>query len=43
VVMRIGGSHILDYRLTDGGEVISLKPWPSFTPGSFLVLISVKG
>jgi hypothetical protein len=24
--------HFLDNRLTDGGEVVSLMRWPSFTP-----------
>jgi hypothetical protein len=34
--------HFLDNRLTDGGEV-SLTRWPPFTPGRFLVLISIRG
>jgi hypothetical protein len=25
-------SHILDNRLTDGGKVVNLTLWPSFTP-----------
>jgi hypothetical protein len=33
----------LDNRLTDGGEVVSLTRRPPFTPGRFLVLISVRG
>jgi hypothetical protein len=35
--------HFLDSRLTDGGEVVSLTRRPPFTPGRFLVLISVRG
>jgi hypothetical protein len=36
--------HLLDSRLRDGGEVISLKQLTKFyPPGRFLVLISVKG
>jgi hypothetical protein len=34
--------HFLDNRLTDGGEV-SLTHLPPFTPGRFLVLISIRG
>jgi hypothetical protein len=34
--------HFLDNRLTDDGEVVSLRRRPPFTPpGRFLVLISV--
>jgi hypothetical protein len=34
----------LDSRLTDGGEVVSLKPWLHLFPlERFLVLISVRG
>jgi hypothetical protein len=36
-------SHFLDRLLTDGGEVVSLTNRPPFTPGRFLVLISVRG
>jgi hypothetical protein len=35
--------HFLDNRLTDGGEVVSYTRRPPFTPGRFLVLISVRG
>jgi hypothetical protein len=35
--------HFLDTRITDGGEVFSLMRRPPFTPGRFLVLISVRG
>jgi hypothetical protein len=35
--------HLLHNGLTDGGEVVSLTRRPFFTPGKFLVLISVKG
>jgi hypothetical protein len=35
--------HFLENRLTDGGEVVSLTRRPLFTPGRFLVLISVRG
>jgi hypothetical protein len=35
--------HILDNRLTVGGDVVSLTRRPPFTPGRFLVLISVRG
>jgi hypothetical protein len=36
--------HLLENRLTDGGEVVSLARRPPFTaPGRFLVLISVRG
>jgi hypothetical protein len=35
--------HFLDNRLTDCGEVVSLTRQPPFTPGRFLVLISVRG
>jgi hypothetical protein len=35
--------HFLDSRLTDGFEVVSLTRWPPFTPGRYLVLISVRG
>jgi hypothetical protein len=35
--------HFLDNRLTDGGNVVSLPRRPPFTPGRFLVLISVRG
>jgi hypothetical protein len=34
---------VLDNRLTDGGEVVSPTLRPPFTPGIFLVLISVRG
>jgi hypothetical protein len=38
-------SHILDNRLTDGGEVVSLTRQPAalYPPGGFLILISVRG
>jgi hypothetical protein len=36
-------SHLLDTRLIDGGEVATLMRRPPFTPGIFLVLISVGG
>jgi hypothetical protein len=37
--------HVLDNWLTDGGEVLSLKRGPPFTPppGRVLVLIYVRG
>jgi hypothetical protein len=35
--------HFLDNRLTDVYEVVSLMHQQPFTPGSFLVLISVRG
>jgi hypothetical protein len=36
--------HLLDNRLTDGGEVVNLtRPPPLYCPGRFLVLISVRG
>jgi hypothetical protein len=35
--------HFIYIRLTDGGEVVSLTHRPPFTPGRFLVLISVRG
>jgi hypothetical protein len=36
--------HLLDNRLTDGGEVVSIMRWPRPTPQKhFLVLISVQG
>jgi hypothetical protein len=35
--------YFIDNGLTDGVEVVSLEPRPSFTPGRFLVLISVRG
>jgi hypothetical protein len=35
--------HFLDNRITDDGEVVSLRSRPPFTPGRFLVLISVSG
>jgi hypothetical protein len=39
-----GLPHILDNRLTDGGEVVSLtRRRPIYAPGRFLVLISVRG
>jgi hypothetical protein len=34
--------HLLDIRLTDDGEVASLKGLPLFTPRKILVLISIK-
>jgi hypothetical protein len=34
--------HFPDSRLTDGREVVSLTRWPPFSPGRFLVLISVR-
>jgi hypothetical protein len=34
--------HVVDNRLIDGGEVVSLTRRPPFTPGIFLVLISVR-
>jgi hypothetical protein len=36
-------THFLDNLLTDGGEVASITRRPLFTPGRFLVLISVRG
>jgi hypothetical protein len=43
-VVRRRGSHIfLDNRLTDSFDVASLTRRPPFTPGIFLVLISVRG
>jgi hypothetical protein len=38
-------THFLDNRLTDGGEVVSLTRQQAalYTPGRFLVLISVRG
>jgi hypothetical protein len=33
---------IIYNRLTDGGKVARLTRWPPFTPGRFLVLISVR-
>jgi hypothetical protein len=36
--------HILDNRLTDGGEVVSLTLRPTLLrPGRFLILIPVRG
>jgi hypothetical protein len=35
--------HFLDNQSTDGGEVVSLTCELAFTPGRFLVLISVRG
>jgi hypothetical protein len=35
--------HFLDNQLTDSGEIVSPTRWPNFTPGRFLVLISVRG
>jgi hypothetical protein len=35
--------HLLENRVTDGGEVISIMRQPPFTPGRFLGLISVRG
>jgi hypothetical protein len=32
-----------DIRLIDGSKVVSPTHWPLFTPGRFLVLISVRG
>jgi hypothetical protein len=34
--------HFLHNRLADGGEVVSPTCRPPFTPGRFLVLISVR-
>jgi hypothetical protein len=34
--------NFLDNRLTVGGEVVSFTRQPSFNPGRFLVLISVR-
>jgi hypothetical protein len=34
--------HCLDVRLTDDGEIISLRSQLSFIPRRFLVLISVR-
>jgi hypothetical protein len=43
-VVRCGDSKIFqDNHLIDGGEVVSLMCRPPFTPGRFLVLISVRG
>jgi hypothetical protein len=36
-------SLFLDNQLTDGCEVVSIAYRPLFTPGSFLILISVGG
>jgi hypothetical protein len=36
-------TNFLDNRLTDSGEAVSLMHRPPFTPGRFLVLISVRG
>jgi hypothetical protein len=35
--------HFVDIQLTDGGKVVNLTRLPPFTPGRFLVLISVRG
>jgi hypothetical protein len=35
--------HLLNSHLTDGGEVVNLPRRSPFTPGRFLVLISVRG
>jgi hypothetical protein len=44
VVRRWSSPHFLDNRLTDGGEVVSLRAGrPPFTPRRFLVLLSVRG
>jgi hypothetical protein len=32
VVKTLRLPHFLDSQLTDGGEVVSLMCWPSFTP-----------
>jgi hypothetical protein len=34
--------NFLDNRFTDGGDVVSLTRRPPFTPGKFLVFISVR-
>jgi hypothetical protein len=39
-VVRHQGSHIF---YTDGGEVVGLMHWLSFTPRKILVLISIRG
>jgi hypothetical protein len=38
-----GLPHFLDNRLTDGGEVVSLRAGRALLPGTFLVLISARG
>jgi hypothetical protein len=39
-----GNNFVLDNQLTDGGEVVSIKRRPRFTPQKdILVLISVRG
>jgi hypothetical protein len=35
--------HFPDDGLTDDGNAVSLTRWSRFTPGGFLVLISVRG
>jgi hypothetical protein len=35
--------HYLDSRLKHGGKFASLTRRPPFTPGKFLVIISVRG
>jgi hypothetical protein len=49
ILYKLSGNYIYHYiylftrqSLTDGGEV-SPTPRPPFTPGRFLVLISVRG
>jgi hypothetical protein len=36
-------SHFLDSQLTDGCEVVDLMHQSPFTPGRFLVFISIRG
>jgi hypothetical protein len=35
--------HFLHHWLSDGNEIVSVTHQPRFTPGRFLVLISVAG
>jgi hypothetical protein len=43
VVRRRGIHSLLDNRLTDAGEVVSLTRCLPFTPGRFMVFASVRG
>jgi hypothetical protein len=41
-VREVEAPTFSDIRLTDGGKVVSPTRRPLFTPGRFLLLISVK-
>jgi hypothetical protein len=42
MIVRRRSPYILDSRLTNGDEVVRFTRRPLFTPGRFLVLISVR-